>query len=147
MPDVDVRLLIVGDGSLRDECELILKNVTPEKVQFSGNQKLIAPFMRNMDVFVLPSQAEGISNTILEAMACGCAIIATDVGGNPELVDKNVNGFLVKAEKKSLVEKMKRYVDEPRLIEQHGRASLTRIKNHYALGNMVASYHNLYQQA
>jgi hypothetical protein len=55
----------------------------------------VAALLPQVDLFALPSQAEGISNTLLEAMACGCAPVATGVGGNPELVMDGDNGSLV----------------------------------------------------
>jgi sugar transferase (PEP-CTERM/EpsH1 system associated) len=97
-PDLYRRLhvLIVGDGPLRQELmdlvdELDMKSIT----WLPGDRDDVPVLLAAMDVFVLPSLAEGISNTVLEAMASGLPVIATAVGGNIELVDNGVNGSLV----------------------------------------------------
>ena len=82
-----LRLVVVGDGPLREESMRLLCEAQVEDiVWFSGEREDIPDLLRGMDVFVLPSIAEGISNTILEAMATGLPVIATQVGGNSELV-------------------------------------------------------------
>jgi glycosyltransferase involved in cell wall biosynthesis len=54
----------------------------------------VAPWYRNIDIFVLPSLSEALSNSLMEAMACGCAVVASNVGGNPELVTDRQTGLL-----------------------------------------------------
>ena len=100
-----------------------------------------------MDVFVLPSLAEGISNTILEAMATGLPVIATDVGGNSELVIEGETGTLVPVnEREKMSSAMKYYLDQPERIEQQGRAARTRIENSFSLEHMVERYQNVYAE-
>lgn len=91
-----LRLLIVGDGPLRSNLsEKISELKLGEMASLMGDRDDVPALLRNMDVFVLPSLAEGISNTVLEAMACGLPVVATEVGGNRELVTEGFNGFLV----------------------------------------------------
>jgi glycosyltransferase involved in cell wall biosynthesis len=97
-------------------------------------------------VFVLPSRAEGISNTILEAMASGLPVIATDVGGNAELVVHGVTGFLVPAgEPAAIAARLREYQGDPALAARHGSAGRQRAVEHFSLDGMVAAYRNLYR--
>ena len=82
-----LRLVIVGDGPLRGELAGAVRRLAlDDAVWMPGSRADVPSLMRAMDVFVLPSRNEGISNTVLEAMASGLPVIATRVGGNPELV-------------------------------------------------------------
>ena len=90
------RLVMVGDGPLRAECQAVLDAARPRRLAWlPGERSDVPDVMRGLDAFVLPSLAEGISNTILEAMASGLPVIATDVGGNAELVGAGRRGHLV----------------------------------------------------
>jgi len=92
----DVRCMIVGTGprenQLRSYCETL--NIS-RSVEFTGYQENSFEALREMDVFVLPSRTEGCPIAILEAMAMGLPVVATDVGGNPELVVHNHTGILI----------------------------------------------------
>lgn len=91
-----VYLLLIGDGPLRVEAiELLKKHQLLQYAWLPGERTDIAGVLRSLDIFVLPSQAEGISNTILEAMATGLPVVATKVGGTPELVKDGETGLLV----------------------------------------------------
>jgi len=104
--------------------------------------------MRGLDCFVLPSLAEGISNTILEAMASGLPVIATRVGGNAELMEPDMTGRLVPAaDSAALSREMLRYVAEPALARRHGRAGRNRAERRFSLDRMVDQYHDLYARA
>ena len=97
----NVKLIIVGDGDLKSDLrDKVKENGINDKVEFWGKveKKDIIKAYQKSDVFVLPSLNEGMSNSLLEAMACGLAVIATDVGGTKELVDES-NGVII--EKKS----------------------------------------------
>jgi sugar transferase (PEP-CTERM/EpsH1 system associated) len=91
-----VRVLIVGDGPLRAELSALVEELAlREAVWLTGDRDDVPSLLQAMDVFVLPSLGEGISNTVLEAMASGLPVIATAVGGNVELVEQGFNGCLV----------------------------------------------------
>gem|GEM_PF-2920661 len=103
-------LLIIGSGSNKKEYEDFAENLgIKEKVKFLGyvSHDKLPNYYNIADVYVLPSLREEFSNTIMEAMACGVPVIATDVGGNPYLIKNNKTGFLVPARNpKALSEKI-----------------------------------------
>ena len=141
-----MRLIIVGDGALRPECERIIGDAgLRELAWFAGERNDIAQVMRGLDCFVLPSLGEGISNTILEAMACALPVIATRVGGNPELVDEGVTGKTVNAgDPSALSRAILNYFEDGALARRHGIAARSRIERAFSLSQMVESYHQLY---
>jgi len=97
------------------------------------------------DVFVLPSFAEGISNTILESMACGIPVVASDVGGNPQLVADGISGIVFSSDNvTALVEALKTYIVTPQLRITHGHNARQRTLNNFSLNKMVARYQQLY---
>jgi len=82
-----VELVIAGDGPMRAEMEMLARSLgIAERVRFVGATAEVVQALQAMDVFVLPSRSEALSNSLMEAMACGCCAIASNVGGNPELV-------------------------------------------------------------
>jgi len=96
-------------------------------------------------VFVLPSKSEGISNTILEAMATGLPVVATRVGGNPELVVEGVTGELVPPENPAaLATALQRYVDDKDKQRQQGHAGRERVEQQFSIENMVNEYLTVY---
>ena len=112
-----------------------------------GARDDIAQVLRSFDAFVLPSLAEGISNTILEAMASGLPVIATRVGGNAELVDDGTTGTLVSsADAAALAQAMLRYARDPALARAQGRAGRDRAERLFSLDAMVTRYTALYDR-
>ena len=141
-----MRLILVGDGPLRDEAEQMLRTCNAaEYAWFTGERRDVPELMRGMDCFVLPSLAEGISNTILEAMACGLPIIATQVGGNPELVVDQLTGTLISSgDAVALMAAMNGYYALPELAHEHGRAGRARVERKFSLDYMAHRYEALY---
>ncbi len=112
-----------------------------------GERNDVPEIMRGLDCFVLPSLAEGISNTILEAMACGLPVIATDVGGNADLVIDGVTGLIVPAgDVDAIAHSLVRLARSPELAQKMGRAGRQRILEKFSLGAMVATYQGLYDR-
>jgi glycosyltransferase involved in cell wall biosynthesis len=102
--------------------------------------------MRAIDVFALPSRAEGISNTILEAMASGLSVVATDVGGNAELVVAGQTGALVPAENPdAMAQALLRYTSDAALRQKHGASGRQRVEQNFSIDNMVTRYTQLYE--
>lgn len=141
-----MRLVIVGQGALRAECERVLdESGLRELAWFAGARDDIAQIMRGLDCFVLPSLGEGISNTILEAMASALPVIATRVGGNAELVDDGTTGQLVNAgDVAALAAAISIYFDDAALARRHGNAARLQVERRFSLDHMVDSYHQLY---
>ena len=143
-----LRLVMVGDGPLRAQCEKLLDGAGLRHLAWlPGARDDIADLMRGMDLFVLPSLAEGISNTILEAMACGLPVIATDVGGNPELVEEGITGSLVPAANPAaLAEAIVPYLLKPELVTSQGRTARIRTESRFSMESMVNSYMQVYDR-
>lgn len=143
-----VRLVLVGDGVLQPRLrELSLEADIDDLIWFAGERNDVADIMQTLDLFVLPSINEGISNTILEAMATGLPVIATDVGGNPELVINNQTGYLVpKQDPATMAEAFKRYLDNRDLLVCHGKAGRVRCETTFSLNRMITDYMAVYDQ-
>ena len=143
-----LRLAIIGDGPLRSQCESMLDEVgLRRQAWLPGARADVADMMRRMDLFVLPSLAEGISNTVLEAMATGLPIVATAVGGNPELVEHGVTGRLVPAANPiALADAIAPYVLNLEMARQQGVASRLRAEARFSIEAMVNRYVQVYDR-
>ncbi|AMK75880.1 MULTISPECIES: TIGR03088 family PEP-CTERM/XrtA system glycosyltransferase [Methylomonas] len=142
------RLFLIGDGPLRAEAiELLNAASLTDKVWLPGERDDIPEILRSLDIFVLPSKAEGISNTILEAMASGLPIIATRVGGNPELVLDGTTGRLVEKEDVTgMSAAMRELVMDNDKRRQLGKAALQRIQAEFSIDSMVNRYRQVYDK-
>jgi sugar transferase (PEP-CTERM/EpsH1 system associated) len=143
-----LRLVIVGDGPMRSKISGVLAAAgVADLAWLPGMRGDVADLLRSLDLFVLPSQAEGISNTILEAMATGLPVIATDVGGNAELIEDGVTGSLVpSADVGALAAAIARHAQSPALARTMGHAGRARAERLYGLETMVAQYSALYDR-
>lgn len=143
-----LRLVLVGDGPLRAECESVLRQAgVAELAWFAGERGDVPDVMRGLDCFVLPSLAEGISNTILEAMASGLPVLATAVGANSELVVPGATGRLVPpGDAGALAEGLVQMAQDAEATAAHGRAGRQRVEQRFSLGSMVAAYESVYQR-
>lgn len=143
-----LRLVMVGEGPLRGESLRILHEAgLADLAWLPGERRDVPDVMRGLDCFVLPSLAEGISNTILEAMATGLPVVATDVGGNADLVDAGVTGELVPAgDPDALAAVLARLAADPARAAAMGQAGRARVERDFSLPGMVATYGNLYER-
>ncbi len=143
-----LRLVLVGNGALRGEVEALLAAAgVREKVWFAGERDDVPEVLRGLDCFVLPSLAEGVSNTILEAMASRLPIVATRVGGNAELVESGMTGTLVPAANSdALAQAMLGYFDDPATARRHARAARRAAEGRFSLARMAADYTSLYER-
>jgi glycosyltransferase involved in cell wall biosynthesis len=118
-----------------------------EQVWLPGARDDVPDLMRAMDLFVVPSLGEGICNTILEAMATGLPVIATDVGGNPDLVQPHETGKLVPpAEPAVLARALADYVMDPAERRRAGQAGRARVQRRFSLTAMVQGYLHVYER-
>jgi glycosyltransferase involved in cell wall biosynthesis len=143
-----LRLVIVGDGPMYSDVSARIQEAGLDDVAFlTGRRNDIPDVLRSLDVFVLASRNEGISNTLLEAMATGLPVIATDVGGNSELIDDRITGYLVPSNAPGkIASAIRRYLDNDELRRNHGRAARSRAEEHFSLNRMVAGYRQLYDR-
>ena len=146
--DIRLRLVLIGDGSLRHELEsLVAQGDIGKRVWLAGSTENVPQLLQAMDVFVLPSLAEGISNTILEAMACGLPVVATRVGGNEELVVEGETGFLVsRSDPGAMAETLLHYLEDDTLRDRHGAAARRRVEKHFSIHGMVNRYLEVYDE-
>jgi len=140
------RLLIVGEGPARADLVTLSRSLRLEdKVHFTGPLEDVPAALCALDLFVLPSLNEGISNTILEAMATGLPVLATAVGGNSELVEDGVTGRLfAPGDAEALAGLMTRYLSDPGQGVALGKAARVRVLERFSLGSMVDRYADLY---
>jgi sugar transferase (PEP-CTERM/EpsH1 system associated) len=143
-----LRLAIVGDGPQRAEVEALIASTGMQPyVWLAGARQDIPAILRGLDIFALPSLAEGISNTILEAMACGVPVVATRVGGNPELIRDGRTGHLVAAaDPRALGEALLALLHDSAARRSLGQAARAECEHHFSLDRMVAKYAAVYDQ-
>ncbi|MYM97522.1 TIGR03088 family PEP-CTERM/XrtA system glycosyltransferase [Duganella vulcania] len=146
LPRDRLRLLIAGDGPSRQACLDLLRQAGMDELAWlPGNRDDIPQLMRAMDVFVQPSLAEGMSNTILEAMATGLPVVATAVGGNPDLVRGGWTGTLVPPSSPAmLADALNDYYRLPALAVSHGQRGRRRVLAEYSLNAMADAYLAVY---
>jgi sugar transferase (PEP-CTERM/EpsH1 system associated) len=141
------RLLVVGNGPLRDMLTQLAQSLgIAHLTAFTGDRTDVAQLLQCMDVFVLPSLAEGISNTLLEAMATGLPVIATRVGGNVELVRDGENGALFESgDVASLTRLLAGYVTGGDARRRHGERSRRLALESFSLEAMIEGYRGAYE--
>lgn len=143
-----LRLVLVGEGPLRAQCLAVLQAAgVADLAWLPGERSDVAEIMRGLHCFVLPSLAEGISNTILEAMASGLPVIATDVGGNADLVAHGKTGIVVPAaDVAAMADALASLALAPERAAAMGAAGRTAVEARFSLSAMVAAYRNLYDE-
>ena len=141
-------LLIAGDGPSRRQLEATVNELgLGDRVRLLGERDDIPLILHALDVFVLSSIGEGISNAILEAMATGLPVIATRVGGNSELVRDGLTGRLIEPRHpEALAEALTTYFDDPVRARAHVAAGRERALEEFGLERMLAAYVALYRE-
>jgi glycosyltransferase involved in cell wall biosynthesis len=142
----DVDLLLVGDGSLRSELEnLAIELRIVNRVKFLGIRTNIPELMRAADVFALTSLSEAASLTLLEAMGSGLPVVATAVGGNPEIVRHEREGLLfARGDPAGCAAALRRLLGDEVLARRLGDAGRARVQESYQLSRTVERYFQLY---
>jgi sugar transferase (PEP-CTERM/EpsH1 system associated) len=140
------RFVMVGDGPERAACVKIAEETGIAPLcWFAGARDDVDRILPSLDVFCLTSLNEGINNTVLEAMACGLPVVATNVGGNPELVSDGETGRLVPAaDAPALAQALLNYSGSPSSIARHGAAGRQRVERDFSLEAMVQAYLRFY---
>jgi glycosyltransferase involved in cell wall biosynthesis len=147
IPDVHkkLRFVIVGDGACRPKLEeLVREKGLQDCFHFWGFQSNASDHLKSFDIFALPSLSEGLSSAILEAMASSLPIVATDVGGIPELVTNGYNGLLVPpANPEALAEAIRKLAEHPEESLQMGRRGRERMEEHFTLDRKISETEQL----
>jgi sugar transferase (PEP-CTERM/EpsH1 system associated) len=141
-----LKLAIVGDGPLLPAVRSQVATLgLQDAVWLPGARSDIKALLHSFSLFALPSLAEGTPVSLLEAMASGLPVVASKVGGIPEVVSDGEHGLLVPAgDAEALAQALARYARDPGLGRQHGRAGRARVEERFSMRAMLASYGDLY---
>lgn len=144
----NIKLMIIGNGPKKHELENRVLALDLEKsVMFTGNLKPdeMHSYYQAADIFTLPSYTEGLPLAVLEAMSCGIPVIASNVGGIPEIIRNNENGFLIPPRNnKILKDKLIILIDNDRLREKFRRNSIEIIKDKFDINKKINILMKLY---
>jgi sugar transferase (PEP-CTERM/EpsH1 system associated) len=143
-----LRFVLVGGGALRERLEQqVMELGLDEVVWLAGDREDIPRLLQTMDIFVLPSLAEGISNTLLEAMATGLPVVATRVGGNPELIEHGSNGYLVPvSDVQALAQTLQALIESPAARLRMGENGLRKIRQGFDWDSTLDAYLSVYDE-
>jgi glycosyltransferase involved in cell wall biosynthesis len=144
----EVLALLVGDGRARQECEYTVQKLNLEdNVLFAGLRDDVPAILDISDVYALSSHGEGLSIAILEAMASGKAIVATDVGGNRELIDHGQTGLLVPArDPQAMAQALAYMLENPEQRSRMGESARVRARDRFSLREAVRRTEALYEE-
>lgn len=146
--DQPIYLWLLGDGELRPAMEQLAQELgVADRVRFWGVRSDVADILNAADIFVLPSKWEGNPLSVMEAMATGLPVVATAVGGVPELVEEGVSGFLTPNEDAdAFTNALQRLVDNAELRRRMGEAALRRAREKFDIRHTVRAYEALYEE-
>jgi glycosyltransferase involved in cell wall biosynthesis len=138
---------IAGEGDELESLQRLSNELgLSQNLVFEGTVRDIPRFLAELDIAVLPSRSEGMSNALLEYMAAGKAIVATAVGGNTSLIEDDVHGLLVPSENPgALAERIGRLLDDPMLADRLGHAARRRVESNYSREAMVRRFEIFYE--
>jgi glycosyltransferase involved in cell wall biosynthesis len=145
-----IRLVIVGSGSMLAKLESMRAAFgLQDRWILVPSVSEVVPWLRSIDIFVLPSLSEAFSNSLMEAMACGCAVVASRVGGNAELVEDGETGMLFRpADAGSLALVLSKLIDQPavrlRIAAAGTQRILSRFSREKAAATMAAIYESFF---
>jgi len=135
-----IRYLIAGEGSLRKSLEAMVETLgLREEVRFAGFISDVAAFLAGIDIFAMPSLYEGLGVAVLEAMAAGKPVVATNVGGLAESIIDSMTGFLVAPrDSQALADAIGKLAGEKSLAHEMGQRGAARVQEHFSLETMTA---------
>lgn len=143
----NIKFLIVGDGPLRNELENYSERLGIENsVIFTGERSNIPELLQSMDIFVMTSLYEGMSNSIMEAMVAGLPVVATDVGGNSELIIQNETGYLCPLkDKTAFVNAIVNLINNESEAKKLGENGRRKILNEFTIEKMIQNTESIYK--
>jgi glycosyltransferase involved in cell wall biosynthesis len=140
-----ILVVVVGDGAERARLEQSAKRLTAHRqVRFLGHRDDARQWLAGFDVYVNSSISEGVSLTILEAMAAGLPIVATQVGGTPEVVNESCGRLIPARNPSGLAEVLLMLGDNPECRRTLGRQARERVESHFTVERMVDQYRTIY---
>lgn len=144
----DVTFLLVGDGPLERQTKALSRSLgVRHHFVFAGSQKEVRPYLSIMDIGVNCSEAEGLSNAIMEYMAAGIPCIVSRAGGNPDLIDDNINGYTFElGDDEALASLVIKLLDDQQTRERFIRNSREMIRSEMSLDHMLSAHQSLYQR-
>jgi glycosyltransferase involved in cell wall biosynthesis len=149
----DCKFILIGEGPEKDKLETLIKKLNLTNNFFLGPVENALIYLKALDVFVLPSVKEGMPYTILEAMLAEVPIIATEVGGIPEMIEDGQQGFTVETHKrdeeeiiKELAEKIEYYLGNPNIIEVFTNKAHRKLLNNFTLEKMIQETEKVYNK-
>ncbi|HEY4308548.1 MAG TPA: glycosyltransferase [Pirellulales bacterium] len=144
----DWRLAIVGDGEDRQQLEAQVQQQKLQAiVQFLGTRRDVPELLRSADLFVFPSEMEGLPNAVIEASLASLPIVACDIAALREVIEDGRNGTLVPTrDALSLARAMRGYMDGREVAEQHGQTARAIAEQRFAIENTVERLYELYEQ-
>ena len=145
--DKNARLLIVGSGTELPGLETLATELgIRDQCIFQPAVSDVAPWLESIDIFVLPSLSEALSNSLMEAMASGCTCIASETGGNPELIRHGLTGLLFRpGDPDDLTKKLRSVIADPQLRTELAQASTELVGRQFSLQASVTCMQNIYQ--
>ena len=144
----NLHLILVGSGSDQATLQSLVYELKIEEfVTFAGNQSDVKPYLNSADIFVLPSESEGMSNALMEGMAAGLPCIATPVGASPKMLGHGKYGMLVPVgDINSWADALVELARDPIRRREFGKAAHQRIMSDYDFSVVGARYEGLYQE-
>jgi glycosyltransferase involved in cell wall biosynthesis len=140
-------LLVIGDGPERQALETIAReSAVPAATRFLGHRDDAREWLAACDVYANSSVSEGVSLTILEAMAAGLPVVATAVGGTPEVVDESCGRLVPPRSARAMADAIMALAESPALRRDLGRAARARVEDRFTIDRMVADYRAVYER-
>ena len=142
-----LRFEVAGDGEQREELKRLHAELgLGDRFILRGSVADVAGFLRTVEIAILPSHSEGMSNALLESMSAGRAVIATDVGANAELVQHEKSGLIVPAgDENAIVEAIGRYLENPLRAAAYGAAARTRVEANFSRDTSTRRFEEFYR--
>ncbi len=143
-----MRLVIVGSGSMRAELQSHARKLEIfDDVTFQPGTSDVTSWLRKFDIFVLPSLSEAFSNALMEAMACGCCAVASDVGGNPELIQHNHTGLLFEVgNADNLAQALRTLIEDPVLRKRLAENGIGFVLKNYSIHSAARRMGEIYSK-
>ncbi len=143
-----IKLLLVGDGPDRVPAEHLARELgVHEDVRFLGKQEAVEDILSIADVFIMPSGSETFGLAALEAMSCGVPVVASNIGGLPELIDHGVNGFLCPLDNvDAFSERVRQIISDDAVQKKMGESARNKAVEHFDNERIIPVYESFYEQ-